>query len=244
MELPYPDAKVAASLCIGGPCRYVLVENCGLLDEWLLEYQYVVPNISLQYPRAAALTLAQPLWWASFESTLQEYLTPALTRRIQSAYGFVRRLPQGKNPVKKRLVVVTGSEAELYIDGIDAEFMHTVGQEDGSGGVGEAQVGLTGVRGTEICLFSQQRNKLLGLYGKQKETQRDVKQLQAQVELMAKDICKLSTAFKRFSRIPGQRFRGSGVPPVAVVPLAVTAPTTNGIDAEQRRGINQQQTSR
>jgi len=183
--------------------------------------------------------------WASFESTLvQKSLPPALTRQIRSAYAFARRLPQGKNPVKKRLVVVTGSEVELYNDEIDAEFMHTVGgQEDGSGGV-VAQVGLTGAKGTEIRQVSQQRNKLLGLYSQQKETQRDVKQLQAQVELMAKDICKLSTAFKRFSRIPGQRFRGSGVPPVAVVPLAVTAPTTNGIDAEQRRGINQQRTSR
>ena len=142
------------------------------------------------------------------------------------------------------MVVVTGSEAELYIDEIDAESMHTVGgQEDGSGGV-VAQVGLTGARGTEIRRVSQQRNEILGLYSQQKETQRDVKQLQAQVELMAKDIRKLSTAFNRFPRIPGQRFRGSSVPPVAVVPLAVTAPTTNGIDAEQRRGINQQRTSR
>ena len=63
--------------------------------------------------------------------------------------------PQGKNPVEKRLVVVTGSEAELYIDEIDAEFMHTVGgQEDGSGGV-VAQVGLTGAKGTEIRQVSQ-----------------------------------------------------------------------------------------
>jgi len=187
------------------------------------------------------LTLARPLLWASFESTLQEYLTPALTRRIQSAYGFVRRLPQGKNPVKKRLVVVTGSEAELYSDEIDAEFMHTVGgQEDGSGGV-VAQVGLTGARGTEIRRVSQQRNEILGLYSQQKETQRDVKQLQAQVELMAKDIRKLSTAFNRFSRIPGQRFRGSSVPTVAVVPLAETAPTTIGIDADVEGQINNEQ---
>jgi len=68
-----------------------------------------------------------------------------------------------------------------------------------------------------------------------------VKQLQAQVELMAKDIRKLSMAFNRFSRIPGQRFRGSGVPPVAVVPLAMTAPTTIGIDADVEGQINNEQ---
>jgi hypothetical protein len=58
---------------------------------------------------------------------------------------------------------------------------------------------------------------------------------------MAKDIRKLSTAFNRFSRIPGQRFRGSSVPPVAVVQLAVTAPTTIGIDADVEGQINNQQ---
>ena len=101
-----------------------------------------------------SLTLARSLLWASFESTLQEYLPPALTRRIRSAYALVCHLPQGKSPVKKRLVlVVAGSEADLYIDEIDAEIMQTVGgQEDGSGGV-VVQVARTHrciARGTEI----------------------------------------------------------------------------------------------
>ena len=51
--------------------------------------------------------------------------------------------------------------------------------------------------------------------------------MQAQVELMSKDIHELSMAFNRFSRMPGQSFRDSGAPPVVVDPLAVApAPTT------------------
>jgi hypothetical protein len=131
-----------------------------IADSWIRGFWNMLFQI---FPRAGALMLARPLLWASFESTLQEYLPPALTRLIWSAYAFVCHLPQGKNPVEKRLVVVTGSEAELYIDEIDAEFMHTVGgQEDGSGAGVVAQVGLTGARGTEIRRVSQQKMNSLG----------------------------------------------------------------------------------
>ena len=44
VDLPYPDAKVEAALCIGGACKYVLKENCGIADDWLLEH--VVPSYS------------------------------------------------------------------------------------------------------------------------------------------------------------------------------------------------------
>ncbi len=47
VELPYPDANVAAALCIGGPCKYVLNEESGVSDDWLL--QYVVPNICVDF---------------------------------------------------------------------------------------------------------------------------------------------------------------------------------------------------
>ena len=79
--LPYPDAKVAAALCIGGACKYVLKENCGIADDWLLEN--VVPNILSQYQRGVALTLARPLLWAAFEpSSLHGYLPVAMIARI------------------------------------------------------------------------------------------------------------------------------------------------------------------
>ena len=37
MELPYPDAKVAGVLAIGGPIKYELKPNSGLTDKWLLQ---------------------------------------------------------------------------------------------------------------------------------------------------------------------------------------------------------------
>ena len=36
-------SKVAAALCIlGGPCKYILNEESGVSDDWLLKY--IVPN--------------------------------------------------------------------------------------------------------------------------------------------------------------------------------------------------------
>ena len=94
VDLPYPDAKVAAALCIGGACKYVLKENCGIADDWLLEH--VVPNILSQYQRGVALTLARPLLWAAFEPSPQGCLPLAMTDRIKNAYEFVRHLEPEK----------------------------------------------------------------------------------------------------------------------------------------------------
>lgn len=45
VNLLYPNAKVAAALCVGGPCKYVFLKNgtAGITTNWLLEH--VVPHI-------------------------------------------------------------------------------------------------------------------------------------------------------------------------------------------------------
>ena len=35
MKLPFADAKVAASLCVGGPIKYAPVEDSGITEDWL-----------------------------------------------------------------------------------------------------------------------------------------------------------------------------------------------------------------
>ncbi len=65
-----------------------------------------------------ALTLARSLLWAVFEPSLLGFLPGKLTPRIQMAYALVSNLPPGTSPVGKRLIVVNGAEAELYIDEI------------------------------------------------------------------------------------------------------------------------------
>ena len=43
VNLPYPDAKVAATLCIGGAMKYGIQPQSGVSDNWIL--QNVCPKI-------------------------------------------------------------------------------------------------------------------------------------------------------------------------------------------------------
>jgi len=159
VDLPYPDANVAAALCIGGACKYVLKESCGVTDDWLLET--VAPNILLQFPREVALTLARPLLWAVFEPHLQGYLPDTLTERVRSAYAFVRRLPAAANPVEKIPIIITGAEGEVYIDEIGVDL------DQGAGGSGVYKVVPQGEQpagGAQRRLAGQQRNEVVATW--------------------------------------------------------------------------------
>ena len=74
VNLPYPDAKVAAALCMGGPCKYVLKNGSGITNNWLFEH--VVPNIrqSEHFQDPVAAVLALPLLWACFSVDAQAFV--------------------------------------------------------------------------------------------------------------------------------------------------------------------------
>jgi hypothetical protein len=97
VELPFPDAKVAGKLCVGGPCKYVITDGSGVTDDFLL--QHVVPNICTRFPAEVAKVLAKPLLWLVCFNI--NHLPPAMKERIQTAYNNIRVLPAERNPVKK-----------------------------------------------------------------------------------------------------------------------------------------------
>jgi hypothetical protein len=114
VDLPYPDAKVAGILCVGGPCKYVLKEGCGVTDNFILEH--VVPNIRTRYSDAVALVLGKVLLWFVFTPEGTAYLPQTLCERVRTAYSDVATLPADENPVKKVPLVISGHEGELYMD--------------------------------------------------------------------------------------------------------------------------------
>ena len=61
-QLPYPDAKVAASLCIGGAIKYDLRSGSRISNDWLIEH--VGRNIATLFPTQMAVVLAKALLWA------------------------------------------------------------------------------------------------------------------------------------------------------------------------------------
>ena len=118
IELPFPDAKVAGKLCIGGPCKYVIKDGSGVTDAFLL--QHVVPNIQKRFSADVALVLAKPLLWMIFPDG-STYLPETMRNRVRAAYENIRVLPVDENPVEKVMLVVTGFEGEVYLDEIGNE---------------------------------------------------------------------------------------------------------------------------
>jgi len=107
INLPYPDAKVAGKLCIGGPIKYALKQDCGLDREWLRSH--VVPNIvaCTAFSEGVADVLALPLLWASFESTV--CMPDYIRDRITTAYSAITNNLQG-NPVVKVPLLIIGHD--------------------------------------------------------------------------------------------------------------------------------------
>ncbi len=93
VELPYPDAKVAGRLCVGGPCKYVLKEGSGVTDNFLLEN--VVRSTRTRYSDDVAKVLGKALLWLIF-SPDGDYLPQALQDRVNTTimlyYLLVRTL--------------------------------------------------------------------------------------------------------------------------------------------------------
>ena len=78
-NLPYPDAKVVAALCVGGACKYELIVGSGVTRNWLCEV--VVPNV-IAKPRIwdqVVDVLAQPLLWAAMDPDMENRMPAAAT---------------------------------------------------------------------------------------------------------------------------------------------------------------------
>jgi hypothetical protein len=116
IELPYPDAKVAGLLCIGGPCKYVVREDSGVTDQFILDY--VTKKARTRAGDQVALVLGKALLWYIFDAKGDEDVPTVVKQRVRNAYGHIQVLPDGTNPVKKALIVVTGHEGEVYMDEI------------------------------------------------------------------------------------------------------------------------------
>ena len=113
--IPYPDAKVAAALCPGGPVMYDLVQNCGLDDCWL--YENVVPNIMKNHKcKKTSALLGRAVLWACHDPLTKDHVPQAISERVTAEYERIRTLEAGINPVKKVGLVVAGHEGQLFID--------------------------------------------------------------------------------------------------------------------------------
>jgi len=131
--LPYPDGKVAGSLCVGGPIKYELKEGSRITENFLLTN--VAPHIASFFPKSMAITFAKALLWGIFDDSFSEHLPNAIVGNVRSS---VRQLmDEGqRNPVKKIPIIISGEEATLMLTEVNVD-----DDEDGGGNGGSIRVG-------------------------------------------------------------------------------------------------------
>lgn len=115
-EIPYPDAKAAAALCIGSAIKYELKKNCGVDDDWIC--QYVVPEIAekLLGDKRVAFILGKALLWAYLDPEGQDIVPLQISKRVNLEYERVRVLDSDVNPVQKAPLVICGHKGQLIVE--------------------------------------------------------------------------------------------------------------------------------
>jgi hypothetical protein len=78
VQLPYVDTKVAACLCIGGACTYVLSK--AIPEQFV--YHHVVPEIYAQYGPPVTLVLGNALLWACFNASVSHLVPLFIKDRV------------------------------------------------------------------------------------------------------------------------------------------------------------------
>ena len=119
-EIPFPDAKVAAALCLGGPIAYQFVAGSGVGDNWVVTN--VVPHLAnLHFCKKTAARLGRAVLWACLDPLYRRYVPDELLKRVTSSYERIRVLSSDVNAIKKVGLVVVGNEGELYIDVLSSD---------------------------------------------------------------------------------------------------------------------------
>ena len=137
VELPYPDAKVAAVLAIGGPVRYELREGCRLTDQWVLEN--VGEEIKKIFPDMVAILLGKALLWAIYDDSMSKILNENKVARVKENVARLtsRVLNVGVNPVEKVALLISGDNDALVITELNNDNEQNGAYDNNNDGVDE-----------------------------------------------------------------------------------------------------------
>jgi hypothetical protein len=133
-ELPFPDAKVAEKLCIGGPCFYLFpdeltnaaVENglTAMMKTFILSN--IVPKARKRVPDSVALVLGKALLWLIYSpyDATNQVVPQDFKTQIQLEWNEIVSATvvgvdcdaPSYNPIRRVPVVVTGDQGCVHID--------------------------------------------------------------------------------------------------------------------------------
>ena len=112
--LPYPDAKVAGELALGGPVKYVLKKGCGVSNDWITKH--VCPDIYRVFGPKVSQVLGLALLWAVMDPELKLYLPDCLVDKVTEEYSSIMVLDEYVNPIQNISLNITGHDGHLVID--------------------------------------------------------------------------------------------------------------------------------
>ena len=124
-DIGWIDAKVASSLCKGGPVAYVVDPLSGVTDQWILDH--VVPNLTKKVIPEVTKVLGHAVLFHVFDHSGKDAFPPHRHEQILEALadlGFRNQLAEGTNPVKRKPLVVSGHDSEVVMDLMDTEDNH------------------------------------------------------------------------------------------------------------------------
>ena len=96
--IPFPDAKSASTLCIGGPAKYTVKQEFNIDENLIL--QRAGSNITTLFPRLVSLVLAAALIWATYNEEMSSIMLTDIVKRIKSTIQTTIRLIENNlNPL-------------------------------------------------------------------------------------------------------------------------------------------------
>ena len=204
--LPYPDAKVAASLCIGGAVKYELRRDSRISEDWIVEH--VSRNIHRFFPRPMALVMGKALLWGVCDDDVCQFIDSLLVERIRSD---VRTLNgcfnNNVNPVRKVPLIISGEEGALIINELVEDEDNDDGDNAPGGGAAVCQV--ANINGSTNINGGSDGAQLRVLVSAVKSLTRQNEELKNELHIF-KSTCntlltQLNTSVKRISIIPNIR---------------------------------------
>ena len=115
VQLDGVDSKVAAVLCPGDVCDCVIMHPACATD-WIVAN--VTPNINAAFVPQLAFLFGKALLLLA-HSAHSSAFPKAMLNSISNACSQVHSLPEGTNPIKKRLIAVTGRKAVVHLEDIN-----------------------------------------------------------------------------------------------------------------------------
>lgn len=203
VRLPYPDARVAAALCVGGPIKYAVRNGAPVTRAWV--FQFVIPNFVRtkggQLSDDVLWNLGLALMWGCFDDSAKDYIPDQLVDRVKTNWVAVQGADGAVNPIVRIDLAVTGQESELHIAEIIAD-----GEElaEGGGGTGVGGWGYEHFRILYSTLHNVRREILETQFLHRNELGRELHHLGERVRI-------LQQITRRQAMIPFRRNRAANV---------------------------------